>query len=131
MVIGISMPTKGQHDRQYGSRYTGVCHTTCHGKGHTRPGEILFGTDRTRAWRARSINSRPASATPTRALSSARETADQSAGNMRFYLEGACPGVMAKDVILHVIGDIGFDGATYRAMQWKDRAFPRSIWMIA
>ena len=39
---------------------------------------------------------------------------------MRFFLEGALqPGVMAKDVILHVIGDIGFDGATYRAMQWE------------
>jgi 3-isopropylmalate/(R)-2-methylmalate dehydratase large subunit len=31
---------------------------------------------------------------------------------MRFLLEGELPtGVMAKDVILHVIGDIGFDGA--------------------
>jgi 3-isopropylmalate/(R)-2-methylmalate dehydratase large subunit len=40
--------------------------------------------------------------------------------SMRFYLEGELPpGVMAKDVILHVIGDIGFDGATYRAMQWE------------
>jgi 3-isopropylmalate/(R)-2-methylmalate dehydratase large subunit len=39
---------------------------------------------------------------------------------MRFYLEGELPpGLMAKDVILHVIGDIGFDGATYRAMQWE------------
>jgi 3-isopropylmalate/(R)-2-methylmalate dehydratase large subunit len=39
---------------------------------------------------------------------------------MRFYLEGELPaGLMAKDVILHIIGDIGFDGATYRAMQWE------------
>jgi 3-isopropylmalate/(R)-2-methylmalate dehydratase large subunit len=39
---------------------------------------------------------------------------------MRFYLEGALPrGVMAKDVVLHVIGEIGSDGATYRAMQYE------------
>jgi 3-isopropylmalate/(R)-2-methylmalate dehydratase large subunit len=39
---------------------------------------------------------------------------------MRFWLEGELqPGVMAKDVILDCIGDIGFDGATYRAMQFQ------------
>src|SRR4029434_8644834 len=38
---------------------------------------------------------------------------------MHFRLEGKLqPGVMAKDIILHVIGEIGFDGATYRAMQF-------------
>jgi 3-isopropylmalate/(R)-2-methylmalate dehydratase large subunit len=38
---------------------------------------------------------------------------------MHFRLEGEMqPGVMAKDIILHVIGEIGFDGATYRAMQF-------------
>ena len=38
---------------------------------------------------------------------------------MRFRLEGKLqPGVMAKDIILHCIGEIGFDGATYRAMQF-------------
>ena len=38
---------------------------------------------------------------------------------MRFRLEGKLPrGVMAKDAILHMIGEIGFDGATYRAMQF-------------
>ena len=31
--------------RQYGSHYAGVCHTALPEKGHTRPGEILFGTD--------------------------------------------------------------------------------------
>jgi len=39
---------------------------------------------------------------------------------MRFYLEGKLPkGVMAKDVVLHVIGEVGSDGATYRAMQYE------------
>jgi 3-isopropylmalate/(R)-2-methylmalate dehydratase large subunit len=38
---------------------------------------------------------------------------------MHFRLEGQLqPGVMAKDIILHCIGEIGFDGATYRAMQF-------------
>jgi 3-isopropylmalate/(R)-2-methylmalate dehydratase large subunit len=38
---------------------------------------------------------------------------------MHFRLEGRLqPGVMAKDIILHVIGEIGFDGASYRAMQF-------------
>ena len=38
---------------------------------------------------------------------------------MHFRLEGELqPGVMAKDIILHCIGEIGADGATYRAMQF-------------
>src|SRR6266498_4018704 len=37
--------SKGVLNRQYGSRYAGVCHTALPAKGHTRPGEILFGTD--------------------------------------------------------------------------------------
>jgi 3-isopropylmalate/(R)-2-methylmalate dehydratase large subunit len=38
---------------------------------------------------------------------------------MHFRLEGTLqPGVMAKDIILHCIGEIGFDGATYRALQF-------------
>src|SRR5947209_4677343 len=38
-------PSKGMLKRQYGSNYAGVCHTALPQKGHTRPGEILFGTD--------------------------------------------------------------------------------------
>jgi 3-isopropylmalate/(R)-2-methylmalate dehydratase large subunit len=38
---------------------------------------------------------------------------------MHFRLEGRLqPAVMAKDIILHCIGEIGFDGATYRALQF-------------
>jgi 3-isopropylmalate/(R)-2-methylmalate dehydratase large subunit len=39
---------------------------------------------------------------------------------MHFRLEGRLqPGVMAKDIILHLIGEIGLDGATYRALQFS------------
>src|SRR5213075_1186886 len=41
----VFFPTKGALKKQYGSHYAGVCHTALQQKGHTRPGEILFGTD--------------------------------------------------------------------------------------
>jgi 3-isopropylmalate/(R)-2-methylmalate dehydratase large subunit len=112
---------KGQLKKQYGKTYTGVCHTTLPWKGHTRPGEILFGTD-SHTCMAGAFNQFATGIGNTdggfilgtgKLLIKVPET-------MRFFLEGKMsPGVMAKDVILHVIGDIGFDGATYRAMQWE------------
>ena len=42
---------------------------------------------------------------------------------MRFVFEGSLPPyLMAKDLILAVIGDIGCDGATYRAMEFDGEA---------
>ena len=39
--------------------------------------------------------------------------------SMRFVVRGEMPAyVMAKDIILHIIGHIGVDGATYRAMEF-------------
>ena len=38
-------PAKGPLRRQHGTHYAGVCHTALPEKGHTRPGEILLGTD--------------------------------------------------------------------------------------
>jgi 3-isopropylmalate/(R)-2-methylmalate dehydratase large subunit len=113
--------SQGQLKAQHGKNYTGVCHTTLPWKGHTRPGEVLVGTD-SHTCMAGAFNQFSTGIGNTDAgfvlgtgkiLLKAPET-------MRFFLEGELPtGVMAKDVILHVIGDIGFDGATYRAMQWE------------
>jgi 3-isopropylmalate/(R)-2-methylmalate dehydratase large subunit len=112
--------TKGLLKRQYGSQYAGVCHTALPAKGHTRPGEVLFGTD-SHTCMAGAFNEFATGIGNTdagfvlgtgRLLIKVPET-------MHFRLEGKLqPGVMAKDIILHVIGEIGFDGATYRAMQF-------------
>jgi 3-isopropylmalate/(R)-2-methylmalate dehydratase large subunit len=113
--------SKGQYKSQHCSHYTGVCHTTLPWKGHLRPGEVLFGTD-SHTCMAGAFNQFATGIGNTDAgfILGAGKLLIKVPETMRFRLEGELPaGVMAKDVILHVIGDIGFDGATYRAMQWE------------
>ncbi|MCF7764608.1 MAG: 3-isopropylmalate dehydratase [Verrucomicrobia bacterium] len=112
--------TQGLLKKQYGANFAGVCHTALPQKGHTRPGEILFGTD-SHTCMAGAFNQFATGIGNTdagfvmgtgRLLLKVPET-------MHFRLEGELrPGVMAKDIILHCIGEIGFDGATYRALQF-------------
>jgi 3-isopropylmalate/(R)-2-methylmalate dehydratase large subunit len=113
--------TKGQLKKQFGARYAGVCHTALPAKGHTRPGEILFGTD-SHTCMAGAFNMFATGIGNTDAgfILGTGKLLVKVPPTMRFKLEGKMPkGVMAKDVILHVIGLIGFDGATYKAMQYE------------
>src|SRR5215204_1608166 len=113
-------PGKGMLNRQYGSQYAGVCHTALPAKGHTRPGEILFGTD-SHTCMAGAFNEFATGIGNTDAgfVMGTGKLLIKVPETMHFRLEGKLqPGVMAKDVILHFIGEIGFDGATYRAMQF-------------
>ena len=112
--------TKGNMKRQYGSRYAGVCHTALPQKGHTRPGEILFGTD-SHTCMAGAFNQFATGIGNTDAgfVMGTGKLLIKVPETMHFRLEGKLqPGVMAKDIILHCIGEIGFDGATYRALQF-------------
>ena len=112
--------SKGMLQRQYGSNYAGVCHTALPQKGHTRPGEILFGTD-SHTCMAGAFNQFATGIGNTDAgfVMGTGKLLLKVPQTMRFRLEGNLqPAVMAKDIILHCIGEIGFDGATYRAMQF-------------
>ena len=121
---------KGQLKRQYGSNFAGVCHTALPQKGHTRPGEILFGTD-SHTCMAGAFNEFATGIGNTDAgfVMGTGKLLIKVPETMHFRLEGRLqPGVMAKDVILHCIGEIGFDGATYRAMQFDgDGVFALNI----
>lgn len=113
-------PSLGNLKRQYGSHYAGVCHTALPQKGHTRPGEVLFGTD-SHTCMAGAFNEFATGIGNTDAgfVMGTGKLLLKVPATMHFRLEGQlAPGVMAKDVILHCIGEIGFDGATYRAMQF-------------
>src|SRR6202049_2403274 len=101
-------------------KYKGVCHIALPEEGHTRPGEILFGTD---------SHTCTAGAFGEFATGIGNTDAGFVLGTgklwvkvpqtMRFVFHGRLPPyLMAKDLILSVIGDIGCDGATYRAMEF-------------
>lgn len=112
--------SKGMLKRQYGKNYAGVCHTALPAKGHTRPGEILFGTD-SHTCMAGAFNEFATGIGNTDAgfVMGTGKLLLKVPETMHFRLEGQLQrGVMAKDIILHCIGEIGFDGATYRAMQF-------------
>src|SRR5688572_30468201 len=102
------------------SRYKGVCHIALPEEGHTRPGEVLFGTD---------SHTCTAGAFGEFATGIGNTDAGFVMGTgklwvkvpptMRFVFHGKLPPyLMAKDLILAIIGDIGCDGATYRAMEF-------------
>ncbi|MBI2871384.1 MAG: 3-isopropylmalate dehydratase large subunit [Candidatus Omnitrophica bacterium] len=103
-----------------GERYKGVCHIALPEEGHTRPGEVLFGTD---------SHTCTAGAFGEFATGIGNSDAAFVLGTgklwvkvpetMRFVFHGKRPPyLMAKDLILTIIGDIGTDGATYRAMEF-------------
>jgi len=111
-------------------RYKGVCHIALPEEGHTRPGEVLLGTD---------SHTCTAGAFGEFATGIGNTDAGFVLGTgklwlkvpptMRFVFHGRLPPyLMAKDLILAVIGDIGCDGATYRAMEFDgDGVFALNI----
>lgn len=105
-------------------RYKGVCHVALPEEGHTRPGEVLIGTDsHTCTAGAFGEFATGVGNTDAAFVLGTGKTWVKVPPTMRFVFEGALPPyLMAKDLILHVIGDIGVDGATYKAMEFAGQA---------
>jgi 3-isopropylmalate/(R)-2-methylmalate dehydratase large subunit len=101
-------------------RYKGVCHVALPEEGHARPGELLLGTDsHTCTHGAFGLFATGVGNTDAAFTLGTGRTWLKVPETLRFEFEGALPPyLMAKDLILQVIGDIGFDGATYCAMEF-------------
>ncbi len=105
-------------------RYKGVCHVALAEEGFNRPGNILIGTDsHTCTSGAFGVFSTGVGNTDAAFIMGVGKIWLKVPETMRFVFEGALPPyLMAKDLILQVIGDIGADGATYRAMEFDGGA---------
>ena len=100
--------------------YKGVCHVALAQEGHTRSGEILFGTDsHTCNAGAFGMFATGIGNTDAGFILGTGKLLVKVPQTMRFQLNGPMPDyLLAKDLILNIIGDIGVAGATYRAMEF-------------
>ncbi len=100
--------------------YQGVCHVALAQRGHCRPGEVMFGTD-SHTCTAGAFGEFATGIGNTEAgfVMGSGKLWLRVPQTMRFIFEGDLPNyLMAKDLILNIIGDIGVDGANYRCMEF-------------
>ncbi len=104
--------------------YMGVCHVALPQAGHARPGELLLGTDsHTCTHGAFGEFATGIGNTEAGFVMGTGKLWLKVPATRRFVFRGQMPPyLMAKDLILHVIGEIGVDGATYMAMEFAGDA---------
>jgi len=105
---------------RYGLGQYGICHTLSHEEGIVLPGELYVGGDsHTNTTGALGCLAIGLGHTDMAYVLLYGKTWLKVPETMLFNIEGELPGeVMAKDVILRIIGDIGLEGGAYKAMQF-------------
>ncbi|PIX95209.1 MAG: 3-isopropylmalate dehydratase, partial [Ignavibacteria bacterium CG_4_10_14_3_um_filter_37_18] len=101
-------------------RYKGVCHLALAEEGYDLPGTVLFGTDsHTCTSGAFGMFATGVGNTDAAFILGTGKIWEKVPESMKFIFEGELPlYIMAKDLILRILGDITTDGATYRAMEF-------------
>ena len=105
-------------------RYKGVCHVALAQEGYNLPGTVLFGTDsHTCTSGAFGMFGTGIGNTDAAFILGTGKIWEKVPESMKFIFEGQMPDYLAaKDLILQILGDIGTDGATYRAMEFDGPA---------
>lgn len=98
----------------------GVCHQVLPEKGHIVPGEIVVGTDsHTCTHGALGAFSTGIGSTDMAMVFATGQLWFKVPETLKFEIQGTLNDyVYAKDVVLHIIGKIGADGATYKACEF-------------
>lgn len=98
----------------------GICHQVVYEKGFAGPGKLILGSDsHTCSYGAVGAFSTGIDRTEAAALMLTGETWLKVPPTIKMVLRGnLIPPVSAKDLILHIIGEIGADGANYCAVEF-------------
>jgi len=98
----------------------GICHQVLPEEGHVVPGVVILGSDsHTTTHGALGAAGIPIGRTEAASVWALGETWLKVPATIKIDLRGELrPGVVAKDVILHIIGRITADGATYKAVEF-------------
>lgn len=106
---------------------TGVCHQVMADRGWSAPGRVMVVTDsHTTTHGAFGAFSTGVGATDMACILKTGELWFRVPEVLRIRLDGALrPGVYAKDVILHIIGELGADYAVYKGVEFTGSLIPR------
>lgn len=101
-------------------RSDGICHQLMTEAGYVKPGDVVFGTDsHTTTYGCVGAFSTGIGYTEMAAILGTGSLWVKVPETIKIIIEGTLPEhVMSKDVILRIIGDLGADGATYKALEF-------------
>ena len=101
-------------------RRDGICHQLMTEAGYVKPGNIVFGTDsHTTTYGCVGAFSSGIGYTEMASILGTGTMWIKVPETIKVVIEGELPAnVMSKDIILRLIGDLGADGATYRALEF-------------
>ena len=105
-------------------RSDGICHQLMTEAGYVKPGNIVFGTDsHTTTYGCVGAFSSGIGYTEMARIPGTGTMWIKVPETIKVVIDGELPNnVMSKDVILRLIGDLGADGATYRALEFTGSA---------
>lgn len=102
-------------------RADGICHQLMTETGYVKPGNIVFGTDsHTTTYGCVGAFSSGIGYTEMASILGTGTMWVKVPETIKVNITGKLPeNVMAKDIILRLIGDLGADGATYKALEFS------------
>lgn len=103
---------------------TGICHQVLPEKGHVLPGTLILGSDsHTTTYGAFGAFATGVGRSEVAAIWATGKLWLMVPRTFKINVNGKfSEGVYAKDLILHIIGDLGADGALYRAVEFCGQA---------